>query len=77
MKKIKIVWDFYGDKSLKTAEHHVVHLLEYMDKNKISVLGSGVESGADFHHMAYVTLTENDVTAVKHQLKPHRAFLMG
>ena len=36
--KIRLVWDFRGDDSLKTAEHQLTHLVEFMKKEDISYL---------------------------------------
>lgn len=75
-KKIKIIWDFFGDKSEKTAEHHVIHLREFMQRNQLTLLDSGVASAADFHHLAYVTVNEEQVKIIRDSLKPHRAFVV-
>ena len=36
MRKLKLIWDFRGPVSQKTAEHHLVHLKEYIELNKNS-----------------------------------------
>jgi hypothetical protein len=36
-KKIKIIWDFYGDKAEKTAQHHEIHLKEFMEKHQLEI----------------------------------------
>jgi hypothetical protein len=39
-RKIKLIWDFRGPASAKTAEHHEIHLKEYIvvtDENMIQV----------------------------------------
>ena len=30
-KKIKLIWDFRGPSALQTAEHHALHLNEYLN----------------------------------------------
>ncbi|MBI3134690.1 MAG: hypothetical protein HYZ14_08470 [Bacteroidetes bacterium] len=75
-RKIKIIWDFYGDKAEKTAIHHEIHLREFMDKHKLELLDSGVSSAADFHFMAYLTIPEKDVKIIRDALKPQRAFVV-
>ncbi len=75
-RKIKIIWDFYGDKAEKTAIHHEIHLREFMDKHKLELLDSGVSSAADFHFMAYLTIPEKDVKTIRDALKPQRAFVV-
>ena len=34
MRKIKLIWDFRGEAAAKTAEHHDIHLNEYLEKEK-------------------------------------------
>ena len=36
-RKIKLIWDFRGEVATKTAEHHDIHLKEYLEKEKIVV----------------------------------------
>jgi len=75
-RKIKIIWDFYGDKAEKTAQHHEIHLKEFMAKHQLELFSSGVSSAADFHFMAHITIPEKDVKTVRDALKPHRAFVV-
>lgn len=75
-RKIKLLWDFYGDKAEKTAQHHEIHLKEFMEKNQLETLNSGVSSAADFHFFASITILEKDVKTVRDALKPHRAFVV-
>ena len=35
MQKIKLIWDFRGEASAKTAEHHVIHLKEFAEREHI------------------------------------------
>ena len=35
MRKIKLIWDFRGEAAAKTAEHHLIHLNEYLENEKI------------------------------------------
>ena len=32
MRQIKLIWDFRGQAAAKTAEHHEIHLKEFLDK---------------------------------------------
>ena len=32
MRQIKLIWDFRGQASAKTAEHHEIHLKEFLEK---------------------------------------------
>lgn len=75
-RKIRIIWDFHGPKAQGTAEHHVRHLLTFMEKEKLVLIDSGVASAADNHFMAYITVHEHDVILIRDTLKPHRALVM-
>ena len=33
-RKIKLIWDFRGEVATKTAEHHEIHLKEYISIEK-------------------------------------------
>ena len=41
--KIRLVWDFRGADALKTAEHQLTHLVEFMIKKDISYLDKSSE----------------------------------
>ena len=75
-RKIKIIWDFHGNSADGTAKHHLVHLREFMQKNNLELLDSGVRSAEDFHHLAFITIREQDVKVVRDALKPHRALVV-
>ena len=75
-RKIKLVWDFHGDDAQKTAEHHVRHLDQFMEREKIELIKTAVETTMDFHHMATMTVNEKDVIVLRDALQPHRAFVV-
>jgi len=72
-KKIKLIWDMHGPHAKGTAAHHVVHLKEYGDREKIQVLDSGVEDLSEMHSLAYMIVEEKDMITVRDALKPQRA----
>ena len=37
MRKIKLIWDFRGQAAAKTAEHHEIHLKEFLETEKYSL----------------------------------------
>ena len=43
MKKIKLIWDFNGIESNKTAEHFHVHLMDFLKNHQILKYTSKVE----------------------------------
>jgi len=75
-RKIKLVWDFHGDDAEKTAEHHVRHLKEFMEREKMLLINADVSSHDSYHHMATMTVNEADVIMLRDALKPHRAFVV-
>jgi hypothetical protein len=73
MKKIKLIWDFRGSVSAKTAEHHEIHLKEYLEIEKYAVNITGYEELHEMHSIAYLVIEEKDLITFRDQLKPHRA----
>lgn len=71
-RKIKLIWDFRGPAAQKTAEHHEVHLKEYIAAEKISLNITGFEPVNDMHATAFMVVEEADMIAVRDALKPHR-----
>lgn len=74
--KIKLIWDFHGSDAKGTAEHHVIHLKQFMAKENISFHDTDVHSTVEFHQMACITVDEKDVITLRDALKPHRAFVV-
>lgn len=72
MRRIKMIWDFRGPNSLKIAEHHGIHLEEYMNMNKVPNGLVGTETISDMHVIAYMVVDEDQVQALREALKPHR-----
>ena len=72
MRKIKLIWDFRGPASAKTAEHHEKHLKEYIAIEKIPLNITGFEIISDMHAIAYMVVTDDYMIPVRDALKPHR-----
>jgi hypothetical protein len=75
MRKIKLIWDFRGPAAEKTAQHHEIHLKEYIASEKIPLNITGFEAKNDMHAIAFMVVTDNEMIAVRDALKPHRAEL--
>ncbi|MDJ0644684.1 MAG: hypothetical protein QNJ57_01750 [Flavobacteriaceae bacterium] len=71
-RKIKLIWDFRGPSAQKTAEHHVVHLKDYADVQKITSYKIATQTFSDFHTTAFMIINEKDMIAVRDALRPHR-----
>ncbi|WP_375237908.1 hypothetical protein [Aurantibacter sp.] len=72
MKKIKLIWDFRGADALKIAEHHVIHLKEYITIKKTNINITGFTALTDHHAIAYMVVTELEMKLIRDTLKPHR-----
>jgi hypothetical protein len=77
MRKIKLIWDFRGPASAKTAEHHEIHLKEFIALEKLPIAITGFEAKNDMHAIAYMVVYEQDMIAVRDRLKPHRGEVYG
>lgn len=74
-KKIKLIWDFYGPDASKTAEHHEIHLKEYIEKHALSLQITGVEQTGEVQFSAFMVVDETEMIAVRDALLPHRGTL--
>lgn len=72
MKKLKLIWDFHGPDAHKTAEHHEIHLKQFIEREKLPLNITGVEEISDMHSTAFLVVYENDMITVRDALKPHR-----
>lgn len=71
-RKIKLIWDFKGEVSAKTAEHHEIHLKEYIKSEEISLNITGFEVINQMHAIAFMVVLEENMILVRDALKPHR-----
>jgi hypothetical protein len=71
-RKIKLIWDFRGEASAKTAEHHDIHLKEYLDEKKLTLEKTGFEIINEMHAIAFIVVEEKDMIKFRDVLKPHR-----
>ncbi|MEO9892284.1 hypothetical protein [Aurantibacter sp.] len=58
--------------ALKIAEHHDIHLKEYIAAEKIELNITGIQQVNDMHSIAYMVVNEIDMITVRDALKPHR-----
>lgn len=71
-KEIKLIWDFRGTVAAKTAQHHEIHLKEYIVAEKLVPNTTGFEILNEFHAIAYMVVTKEKMIQVRDALKPHR-----
>lgn len=76
MEKIKLIWDFRGPAAEKTAEHHIIHLKEFAEKEKLTFENSVIEKYNELLCSASVVINKSNLDKIKIALKPHRGQLV-
>lgn len=71
-RQIKLIWDFRGPASAKTAEHHEIHLKEYIAIEKLPIDITGFKIFDEMYAIAFMVVTEENMIQVRDALKPHR-----
>lgn len=71
-RKIKLIWDFRGPASAKTAEHHEIHLKEFLEKENYTLKITGFEILNEIYAIAYLVVKESDMITFRDALRPHR-----
>lgn len=71
-KQIKLIWDFRGIDARKTAEHHEIHLKEFIQKEKLKSEITGVETVSEMYSIAFLVVDESEMISVRDRLRPHR-----
>lgn len=77
MRKIKLIWDFRGPNALKIAEHHEIHLKEYISFQNLNIYFTGFEALTELHAIAYMVVKESDMKSLRDALKPHRGLVFN
>lgn len=72
MQKIKLIWDFKGTNAKKIAEHHVIHLKEYIAKQQLNLNITGIAVIHELYTMAFMVVNKDEMKPVRDALKPHR-----
>jgi len=76
-RKIRLIWDFRGPEAHRIAEHHSVHLKEFGLKTDLDHEPCAAEKCTAYHSIAFMTVNEGDMLAIRDALKPHRAEVAG
>lgn len=71
-RKIKLIWDFRGPAAAKTAEHHEIHLKEFIVAEKLPLNITGFEVYNEVYAIAFMVVTDEHMISVRDALKPHR-----
>ncbi|WP_191859125.1 hypothetical protein [Hanstruepera ponticola] len=75
MRQLKLIWDFRGPDALKTAEHHEIHLKDYIKTEQLQTDITGFQSISNIHAIAFMVVPENIMKPIRDTLKPHRGQL--
>lgn len=71
-RKIKLIWDFRGPAAAKTAEHHEIHLKEYLEQENYFLKITGFEIINEMYALAFLVVEEADMITFRDILRPHR-----
>lgn len=71
-RKIKLLWDFRGPDAERIAEHHAVHLKEYIKNHNLELDICGIEKPSEKHTVAFMVIKESELETTRKALKPHR-----
>ena len=74
-RKLKLIWDFKGSVSQKTAEHHCIHLKEFAIIEKLHYYEINHTIISEMHAIAFIIIDEVDMKTYRDPLKPHRGQL--
>jgi hypothetical protein len=72
MRQIKLIWDFRGPHAFKTAEHHEIHLKDYIKIENLDLNITGFEALSEMHVIAFMVVPEDIMKPIRDALKPHR-----
>ena len=72
MRKLKLIWDFHGPDAFKIAQHHEIHLKQFIQLENFNINLTGFEALNDLHAIAYLVVDEKDMKPIRDALKPHR-----
>ena len=72
MRQLKLIWDFYGPDANKIAQHHEIHLKDFIKIEKLTINITGFEDLSNAHSIAFMVVNEPDMKPIRDALKPHR-----
>ena len=74
--KIKLVWRFSGINALQIADHHLVHINEYSEKENLKIINSGTQEISEFSSISFIIISKDILNKIKNDLKPHNSFIV-
>jgi hypothetical protein len=72
VRKLKLIWDFHGPDANKIAQHHEIHLKQYIQLKKLDIEITGIETLGELHSIAFLVVDETFMKPIRDALKPHR-----
>lgn len=66
-------WDFRGMDAEKFAKHHIHHLEEYAEMEKLMYCITNTEIYSEMFAAAFMLVDESEMLKVRDALKPNRA----
>lgn len=72
MRRLKLIWDFHGPDAYKIAQHHTIHLKEYINIESLDISIVDTEILSDLHAIAFLVVNEDTMKPIRDALKPHR-----
>jgi len=75
-RQIKLIWDFRGHNALLTAQHHEIHLKDFIKTENLQDWNiTGFQQVNEIHTLAFWVIPESEILKFRDILKPHRATL--
>ncbi len=75
-RKIRLLWDFRGPDSLKTAKHHIIHLKEFATIKKLPFIEISIIEQNIYLNSAFIIINETELSVYKNALKPDRGTIV-
>jgi len=74
--KVKLIWKFYGPDCVKTANHHLIHLIDFIEENGVEFFENGVDTKKSGTSETYIIVSKENVDSLRKTLKPHKGVLL-
>lgn len=71
--KLKLIWDFRGPAAAKIAEHHEIHLKQFIQREQTKFNITGVEKITEMHSLVFMVIGKEEMEPIRKALKPQRA----
>jgi len=75
MRQLKLIWDFRGPDALKIAQHHEIHLKEFIALQNTNLNITGYQELSPIHSIAFMIVNEAEMKPIRDALRPHRGEL--